>query len=222
MKIALIGSRDPSQAQREAVKRAIVWIKANHPGAKVASNCATGVAELAMTEARTAGLATIGYVPWSDYNSEVQKFCDQVVCLADIPDPEKKEAWQSVLAYHPTPQALAKGPKALNGCCFLVVQGSDLVIALPPDKEGGGVTEQGIRLALGNGAAIWCIDSHGVKIDAAKYRIEDPVESAPKNQIYACDDCDWKVIVAPDDDPTTTEGACPGCGSHNYTIMDVI
>jgi DNA-directed RNA polymerase subunit RPC12/RpoP len=141
--------------------------------------------------------------------------------LADAPEDLKKEAWGSVLKYHFDPQALDREAKAMHGLDFLIVHDADLVIALPSDEEGSGVTGQGMRVSLGTGIVTWCIDARGEKIDADKYRLKEAEEEESGQKEYRCDDCTWHRIVSFDDDPTTSEGACPECGSFAYTIFEI-
>ena len=139
MNIAIIGTRNPDDMQIAEVKRFIRSLPIINT--IIVSGCAYGIDELALYEARIKGIKTKGCIPWADYNTDVQKYCDKIILLKD----NDKEAYDSVIKYHPVGNKLSQGALKLHARNYLIISGCDLVIAFPGDTGGG--TLQGIKLA---------------------------------------------------------------------------
>lgn len=138
MRVAIIGTRQPDNAQIAEVKRYVATLSLDDV---VVSGCAYGIDELGLCVAMNRGIKTIGYVPWSSYNRDIQSYCNEVFPLVDT----DKDAYQSVIDYHPTKGKLSQGAFKLHARNYLIVIGCDLVMAYPGPTGGG--TMQGIKIA---------------------------------------------------------------------------
>jgi hypothetical protein len=82
-------------------------------------------------------------LPWASYNKEIIPKGARLI----IADRFRTAEWfESVENYHPAPDKLTNGARALHARNFGVIQPAHLVIAFP-DADGGGGTGQGIRIA---------------------------------------------------------------------------
>jgi len=156
MKIAVIGTRDPSGPQIRIVREIVESLD---KGSVVVSGCADGIDKVAIEHARNLGISTEGHVPWPSYNSQIQGLC-KVVHVLSMSD---QAAFASVDKYHPAPGYLSMGARKLHGRNYRIIFGCDSVIAAPSNKRGLGGTGQGIRIALGLGIPLTIIGNNGVK-----------------------------------------------------------
>lgn len=212
--IAIIGSREPTEEQQNSLFRAIRWIKENAPLATVQSGCAAGIDTMALKAAKDAGLATIGHVPWKNYNIPSQSYCDRVVVLNDSPQPLRQAAYSSVCSYHPGYKHLKDTANALHARNYLIVHQATRVIAYPSNKPGGGGTGQGIRVAYSLKIPLWITDPSGKQVFPGGY-----LASHQPRWNFHCE-CGLRLQIQIHDDPTTNSGACPGCGDSNWRIVD--
>lgn len=146
MKVAIIGSRNPSIKQTEHL---LELLKTFPEETIVVSGCAYGIDAQALIESYKIGFKTIGCVPWEDYNKGIQAYCNEVVCLNN----SMKDAFDSVHRYHPAPNKLSKIVFKLMARNYLILKDVKMVYAYPKlDNYGGyGGTGQGIRIAEGLG-----------------------------------------------------------------------
>lgn len=153
-KIAIIGTRTPNGYQLDDCQK---FIDTLHTSDIVASGCAYGVDAFALKYANSVGLTTIGYVPWKDYNMDVQEYCTKVVVFnSDI----YTEACESVNQFHPAPNKLSQGAFKLHARNYLIIDTANFVLAYPGPTGGG--TMQGIKVAQSKGIPV-AINPHLVK-----------------------------------------------------------
>ena len=147
IRLAVIGTRDPNQRQKDAILRKLSDLLVEHKDEDIiiVSGCAEGVDAYALEVAYKAGIDTIGYLPWASYNKHVQKWCTETHVV------RSEEAFASVRKYHPAPEKLTRGMERLHASNYDIVHGSDIVIACPSNRPGGGGTGQGMRIAKGEG-----------------------------------------------------------------------
>jgi predicted Rossmann-fold nucleotide-binding protein len=150
MRIAIIGTRQPDDAQIAEVKRYVATLSLDDV---VVSGCAYGIDELGLCVAKNHGIKTIGCLPWLSYNQDIQLYCDELFVLVDT----DKSAYQSVIDYHPTKGKMSQGAFKLHARNYLIVEGCDLVMAYPGPTGGG--TLQGIKIAQALGIPV-VINSH--------------------------------------------------------------
>lgn len=119
-------------------------------GHTVKSGGAVGADLAFMKGARDAGGRVICYLPWYSYNADSRpEGCELVVY-----DEKEHEDWVRVAEkYHPAYKFLKRGAKLLMSRNTPIILGSHWVVAIPaPDRKGG--TEQGIRIANGEGISL--------------------------------------------------------------------
>ncbi len=139
MKIAIVGSREPSAAQRRFAR--IATLLALNYGFDVSTGAAKGIDNIAMDLAKDKALV---YLPWSGYNSDLIPSDAKTV----VYNPEIHNKWtKSVHKLHPSGDNLKQGAFKLHARNFGIIEGASLVIAFPSDKPGGGGTGQGIRIS---------------------------------------------------------------------------
>lgn len=143
--IAIIGSREPTDVQIQAIKEAVRSLDPKTQA--VISGCAYGVDAIALEEARKLDILTIGVLPWPKYNPEIQAFCTNIKCIDDLAIANRVEAYESVQRHHPAPDRLSQGAKKLHARNYGIIRWASHVIAAPSNKAGGGGTGQGMRLA---------------------------------------------------------------------------
>jgi predicted Rossmann-fold nucleotide-binding protein len=158
--IAIIGTREPSEAQKETLVRVLQQL--NPKSDRIISGCADGVDALALRLAQERGFETIGMLPWSSYNTAVQAHCSHVHVITDFHRDIVDAAHHSVLDNHPAPQRLTQGAMKLHMRNYGIIRWADHVYALPSNKLGGGGTGQGIRLAQALKKQITVIDVNGL------------------------------------------------------------
>lgn len=139
-KYAIIGTRDPDEAQELAAYHLAFSI--SYLGNKiVATGGAYGIDKKAMDGALSKLLRV--YLPWDGYNH----FIIPVGTRKIVYNPAIHTDWKnSVFSYHPNPNRLSGLSIALHARNFGIIFGCKVVIAFPrPDGSGG--TGQGIRIA---------------------------------------------------------------------------
>ena len=86
-------------------------------------------------------------LPWASYEKEwVQTLSWKSNVKLNILSDRDTEAYASVVKYHPAPDKLTRGAKALHARNFLILRDVSFVIAFTAGKTTGG-TWQGIRIA---------------------------------------------------------------------------
>lgn len=143
--VAIIGSREPTPKQVLAVKNMVQVLDPECYA--IISGCAYGIDAIALEEGQKHGIETIGVVPWRSYNTDVQKYCTEVISIEDFTIEDRANAYASVKEFHPAPDRLSQGAMKLHARNYGIVRWADMVIACPSAKAGGGGTGQGIRLA---------------------------------------------------------------------------
>jgi len=203
-----------------AVKRAVAWIKKEHPQTEVITGCSEGIQELAITCAGDEGLRTVGMVPWKGYNAHIQKRCDKALCIYDLEAELQVAAQDSVGLYHPNPPT-DQEEFYFHALSYVILKGADLLIAFPPcNCDGGDPTTQAVRIAQAFGTTTWCVDQEGNKVDPAKFRpVVEEVSVKPGALTFICGQCSWSCEVPFGGDPTD-DGACPECHCESVGIFD--
>ena len=142
MNVAIIGTREPSHDQIEAVINIINNLNENDI---VISGCAVGIDCIALKTAKERGLVTVGNIPFDGYNPHIQMYCDKVYTLSN----SCVDAISSVQKYHPNPKALSQVAFKLMARNYMIIELANVVYAFPKkDKFGGfGGTGQGIKIA---------------------------------------------------------------------------
>lgn len=139
---AIIGTRDPDEAQMEVAYR-LAWAITTLGRKFVRTGAAYGIDQRAMEGSRPDRLKV--YLPWGSYNRDlVPAGCSVVVYTPSI-----HAAWaDSVARFHPNPRALSRGAFALHARNFGIVSDPPVkaVIAFPGPSGSGG-TGQGMRIA---------------------------------------------------------------------------
>jgi predicted Rossmann fold nucleotide-binding protein DprA/Smf involved in DNA uptake len=160
-KIAVIGTLEPTEQQRQYVKD---FISALDVDATVISGGARGIDTLAVQCAKKRGLKTICYIPWERH----VRFADVVIALPSVSAALRQEAYDSVKKYHPATN-IGKVSFVFLARNFLIVYQADYVLALPSiAKRNLGGTGQGIRVALGMGIPVTVIGENGLELQDVK------------------------------------------------------
>lgn len=145
--VAMIGSREPTQHQKNMILQALQGL--DPETTLIISGCAYGVDALALTHGHNMGFETVGIVPWPSYNTDVQQACTRVYTMEQLGAQHVRDAEESVQQYHPAWSRLSQGAKKLHMRNYGIVRWANKVYAAPSSKPGGGGTGQGIRLAQG-------------------------------------------------------------------------
>jgi DNA recombination-mediator protein A len=146
MKIAIIGTREPSEDQRvQALRNAQ---KFSGEGHTIATGGAHGIDHVAMRGCEPGKLQV--YLPWLKYNEGIiPDHAERIVY-----NPALHQEWMaSVDKYHPDPDALSRGARFLMARNYGIILGCELVLAYPKHGHLGG-TGQGIRIARGLGIEV--------------------------------------------------------------------
>jgi len=150
-RIAFIGTRDLSVVPAPLVH---LFVDAATWAARTGAVLVTGAAAGADQEAVAAALAAGGRVelvlPWRTYEEtwlDTIRAAHRKRITTLIYTPTRHKAWSaSVLRHHPVGQRLAQGAFCLMARNYGIVNGADLVVALPLWPVRGG-TAYGIRIA---------------------------------------------------------------------------
>jgi len=137
---AIIGTREPDEAQREVAYR-LAWAITTLGRRFVRTGAAYGIDQRAMEGSRPDRLKV--YLPWSAYNRDIVPAGSATIVYT----PAIHYDWtDSVARYHPAASRLSRGAFALHARNFGIVSGTKAVIALPGPGGSGG-TGQGMRIA---------------------------------------------------------------------------
>lgn len=141
MAVAIIGTRNPDQAQIDCAIR--ITKRVVDLGLKVKTGGAHGIDTVAM---EFAGKNCEVYLPWATYNQElIHKYKPGKVVVLD---PRVHTPWlDSVTAHHPAPQNLTQGVRKLHARNYGIIEGDTRLVVALPSKDGGG-TAQGMRIAV--------------------------------------------------------------------------
>jgi len=146
-KIAIIGTRNPSQ--RQLVLAAAAARKFSFLDYVIATGAAMGIDHAAMLNATPKNLRV--YLPWYSYNSGIiPRDCTHKIVYDELVHLDWRD---SVIQYHPNPSFLTQGAFKLHARNFGIIEGSCLVCAFP-QEDGNGGTRQGIRIATGLGIKV--------------------------------------------------------------------
>lgn len=159
MRIAIIGTRNPTEPQIHRIKSIIDTISIKYPNSQIISGCAVGIDSIALTYAFNKNLYTIGCIPWKGFNPLVQEFCKEIINLSTVSDALRIAAMESITKYHPNPKAVNRTASLLHARNYLIINAANLVIAAPKDMGGG--TMQGVRIAKGLDMSNVLIDNDG-------------------------------------------------------------
>jgi len=132
--IAIIGSREPTAEQEMQVIQLIEELDPNK--VCIISGCAYGIDQLALQTGYNLGFQTIGVLPWSSYNQDVQKICHHLINLDKVTLQYRTDAFESVLKYHPNAIHLSQGAMKLHARNYLIINWTAQVIAAPSRKSG--------------------------------------------------------------------------------------
>lgn len=143
--IACIGTRNPTQEMREHCVKMGAWIV--KCGGQVHSGNAEGI-DFAFAEGGNSVDPTqvFLHLPWKGFNDHQIHPKNRMVLP---PYPE----WMHDLTIrlHPRGPYLSRGPLALHTRNVAIVHLTNLCLAAPSDKKGGGGTGQGMRVAEDQG-----------------------------------------------------------------------
>jgi hypothetical protein len=148
-KIAIIGTRQPSDYQVKAVQVFFTLLNKSDNKIIIISGCAEGIDATALMMGKDAGYETVGCVPWKNFNKHIQSYCSTINVLESTPIELRTAAYDSVGAYHPNKATLSHGARMLHARNYLIVFDADFVFAIPSIGNNGsfGGTGQGIRIA---------------------------------------------------------------------------
>ncbi|MEW6770045.1 MAG: DNA-processing protein DprA [Bacillota bacterium] len=160
MEIAVIGTREPSDAQAALCRELCLALA--QKGHCLRTGNAVGIDQLAIACWLETGSRRVKvFLPWRSYNADFLK--DKNVSVR-VYDPRKDVEWkESVYKYHPAARYLSRGVFALHARNYGIVRGADVVLAFPSPKGGG--TAQGIRVAQGLGVNLFVFDFSGKNAD---------------------------------------------------------
>ena len=137
--VAIIGTRKPTEDQ--IAKAEMLAAELSARGYIIKTGGAYGIDHAAMRKTVPGFLEV--YLPWETYNAEIiPEHAKRIVFNPAI----HKEWLHSVTTYHPAPQLLTSGMRALHARNYGIVEGCGVVIALPEKMEKGG-SGQGVRIA---------------------------------------------------------------------------
>src|SRR5271165_6107976 len=146
---AIIGTREPDEAQREVAYR-LAWAITAIGRKFVRTGAAYGIDQRAMEGSRPDRLKI--YLPWGTYNRDIVPAGSSCIVYT----PSIHQSWaDSVARYHPAASRLSRGAFALHARNFGIVAGPPVkaVIALPGPSGSGG-TGQGMRIARDLGITV--------------------------------------------------------------------
>lgn len=141
MKVAIIGTRDPSPSQSQAANQLAKNLSEN--GVTITTGAADGIDTDAMRGALPGFLRV--YLPWATYNKENIPFHAQ----RTIYDPIAHHTWLDSVRLHPAATHLTRGALKLHARNYGILmdeEPADACVAFP-NTTGGGGTAQGIRIA---------------------------------------------------------------------------
>lgn len=150
MNIAIIGTREPSPEQVQAVKDIISKLNKDDV---VISGCAFGIDAIALKTAYGYGLKTIGHIPFDGYNFHIQSYCDEVY----VYNKSCLDADTAVYKHHPNPGALSQVAFKLMARNYMIVCNADIVYAFPKKDRFGGFGGTGHGIKIANDLGIKCI-----------------------------------------------------------------
>ena len=145
--VAIIGTRDPDANQDSTAHKLATYLS-EQLCCTIKTGGAYGIDQAAM-EGTAPGKLTV-CLPWASYNSAIVP----AHAIHLVYDKEIHTVWKdSVFQYHPAPLRLSGGAVALHARNYGIIEGCDLVVAMP-NETGGGGTGQGIRVAKGLGIPV--------------------------------------------------------------------
>lgn len=166
MKVAIIGTRNPSNEQISFINNFINSLYLKHGKELIIhSGCADGIDKIGLERGHELKIETIGFIPWYSYNTHVHEYCSKISTLSTI----DVKAFESVDKYHPAPQYLSQGARKLHARNYNIIVDCDLVLAAPSQSVGLGGTGQGIRIALGLNIPLIVINHIGGTIEANNF-----------------------------------------------------
>jgi predicted Rossmann fold nucleotide-binding protein DprA/Smf involved in DNA uptake len=141
MKIAIIGTRDPTEEQE--FKGGYLAERLSMAGHRIATGAAPGIDAAAMRGAMTGQLDV--FLPWPSFSAALIPRHAKRTVFSEVLHAD----WmKSVEEFHPAPRSLTPAARRLHARNYGIVEGAAIVVALPQRGEGGG-TGQGIRIARG-------------------------------------------------------------------------
>ncbi len=153
-RIAIIGSREPRESQVTFARSAAGSALAR--GWDIATGAAEGIDLIAMETAEFMCLSPRLhiYLPWNTYNKHLIPSGANVYTYS-----YKNKDWaESVSKYHPSGGRLSQGAFKMMARNYGIVINSDVVLAMPSAKLGGGGTGQGIRIAAALDIPLYVIE----------------------------------------------------------------
>jgi hypothetical protein len=167
--IAFIGTRRVAEVTNSAVE---LFLGAARAAVAVGFAIRTGAARGADQLAAHAALSNGGRVelvlPWANYESAWRRVVHELYpgkISEEVYNPAVHVAWgDSVVQYHPNPQALTPAARALHARNYGIVEPAAYVVALAaPDRKGG--TEQGIRIGQGLRKLVRVVEDSRIRYD---------------------------------------------------------
>ena len=145
--IAIIGTREPDANQAGLASGLAEVLSVVHNW-RISTGGAFGV-DLAAMQGTAPGYLTV-VLPWESYNlGIIPAHANRLVF-----NPRIHSKWaDSVNQFHPAPDRLTRGARALHARNYGIVDGANIVVAMP-DESGGGGTGQGIRVAKSLGIPV--------------------------------------------------------------------
>lgn len=137
--VAIIGTRDPDHDQLKAAEL-ISFKLSRHFDCTIHTGGAIGIDFAAMVACKKGMLRV--YAPWEGFHMDLIPRHATV----EVYNPSVHATWTRSVAMHPAPQKLPDYARKLHARNYGIVHGRDLVVAFP-QRNGGGGTAQGIRLA---------------------------------------------------------------------------
>ena len=157
-----IGSQKFTTEQWDLCFKIGRWLALN--GWTLKTGACQGADQAFAEGALSVGGKVILYIPWPHYEFKWVEVARGRGAETVLLQYWHKDAWNSVDKFHPNPEALSKGARALHARNFLIVEDTRFVIAWPRiDRQGRlGGTGQGLRIA------------EDLKIDVI--RLDEPID----------------------------------------------
>lgn len=149
-----IGSRRLSKEELTSCRK--LGAKMALEGHTLRTGACIGADQAFAEGALTVGGNVVLCLPWYSYEKDwVNEIKNSGLVSIRILQDSDKEAFQSVVKYHPKASVLSSGARRLHARNFLIISGCDFVLAWPkPNKFGLGGTGQGMKIA----------EDHGIKV----------------------------------------------------------
>jgi hypothetical protein len=145
--VGIVGTRDPDDNQAMLARHSADTLSSVYK-CGITTGGADGI-DLAAMLGTAPGHLTV-YLPWESYKWDtIPAHAKRVVA-----HPQLHATWfESVDLYHPAPERIGRGVRALHARNYGIVEHDDLLLAFP-NHTGGGGTGQTIRIAKALGIPV--------------------------------------------------------------------